>query len=64
MQHLNLAKRLNFMTTINLYFLASMFASITFWMVCQAPTASEGNLALGWSSVVLRGGNISQILQL
>ena len=37
MQHLNLAKRLNFMIAIHLYFLASMFVSITFWMVCQAP---------------------------
>ena len=37
MQHLNLAKRLNFMIAIHLYFLASMFVSTTFWMVCQAP---------------------------
>ena len=37
MQHLNLAKRLNFMIAIHLYFVALMFVSITFWMVCQAP---------------------------
>ena len=37
MQHLNLAKRLNFMIAIHLYFLASMFVSITFLMICQAP---------------------------
>ena len=36
MQHLNYAKRLNFMIAIHLYFLASIFVSITFWMVCQA----------------------------
>ena len=44
MQHLNLAKRLNFMIAIHLYFLASMFVSITFWIVCQAPDCLRSKL--------------------